>query len=34
MWVKSAQDEFQQAMFENFGDIKNPLLMTIIYGFK
>lgn len=26
--VKSSQNEFQQAMFENFGDIKNVLFIS------
>ena len=37
MGVKSAQDEFQQAMFETFGDIKNVLSIsddTVIIGFE
>lgn len=35
--MKCAQDEFQRAMFENFGDIKNVLSIlhdTIMYRFE
>ena len=37
MGDKSAQDEFQQALFETFGDIKNVLSIsddTVIFGFE
>lgn len=37
MGVKSAQDEFQRAMFDAFGDIKNVLSIsddTVIVGFE
>lgn len=37
MGVKSPQNEFQWAMFENFGDIKNVLSIIddmIVYEFK
>ena len=37
MGVKSAQDEFQRAMFETFGDIKNVFSIsddTLIVGFE
>ena len=37
MGIKCAQDEFQGAMEENFGDIKNVLSICddmIVYGFE
>lgn len=37
MKVKSSQNEFQQAMFENFGDIKNVLFISddiYVSGYK
>ena len=37
MRVKSSQDEFQRAIFETFGDIKNVLSIsddTVIVGFE